>query len=175
MKVFLDYGHGGSDPGAVSGRRRESMDNLRLGRKLACYLRGLGLEVVQSRQDDSYLSLDQRVRLANTCQPDLFLSLHRNAFRPNQAAGVEIFKYSYTNRLGTMPERILKRLGYLGFKNRGLKDGDFYVLRKTYCPALLIELGFIDNYRDNLLFDRNIERIAFIIAQEIYFYLEGGK
>lgn len=166
--VCLDYGHGGRDPGAVYRGRKESMDNLRLGSRIAKELRNKGVKVDEVRKDDSWISLNNRVQFANKKNYDFFLSFHRNAFRPEIANGVEVFVHPKSSvNAGILGVDILKSLEKLGFKNRGLKKKSFYVLSKTKAPALLLEIGFIDNTQDNYLFDKKLENIVESISLEI--------
>lgn len=166
--VCLDYGHGGRDLGASYKGRYESKDVLRLGRLVAAILRQAGLDLVETRVDDSYIGLYERASLANRRQVDLFVSIHRNAFIAEQARGVEVFVYQRPRRSSwILAQGILKSLVDLGFKDRGVKLGNFFVLRETRAPALLIELGFLDNSQDNLLFDRKLDLIAASISREI--------
>ncbi len=167
-KICLDYGHGGYDPGASYKGRKESDDNILVGKILADILRKSGVEVVETRSKDTYVSLEERVRIANKEGVDWFISIHRNAFMPEKAKGVEVYTYKNpTAKARTLGGRIEKSLVKLGFKSRGVKLGDFYVLRKTKAPAILIELGFLDNSQDNELFDRKLCQIARNISQEI--------
>ena len=79
FKVVIDPGHGGRDPGAVYGGLREKDVNLDVARRLAAYLESDGVGVVMTRRRDVYVSLNDRVAIANRQRPDLFLSIHANA------------------------------------------------------------------------------------------------
>lgn len=167
-KIGLDYGHGGRDLGASYKGRYEATDNLILGRLVANILRQAGVFVRETRTSDSYISLETRARLANEGDLDYFISIHRNAFRPETAKGVEVFVHQYSSRKSkALAQKIQKSLVELGFKNRGVKYGNFYLLRKVKLPSILIEVGFIDNSEDNRIFDEKLGRIAHSISQEI--------
>ena len=89
-RVVLDPGHGGKDPGARSrGGLREKDLVLRVARAVRTRLRGEGLEVLLTREDDRYLELDERTEIANRLGADLFLSSHANASRNRGSEGVE--------------------------------------------------------------------------------------
>ncbi len=167
-RIFFDYGHGGRDPGAVYKERRESMDNLEIGRSIAAEVRKAGIEVGESRKSDVEVSLENRVGLANRGKYDYFLSFHRNAFKPEVARGAEVFIYPKASpRARNLAQEVQKSLILCGFKSRGVKEARFYVLGKTKMPAILIELGFIDNSLDNELFDLRKKEIIDKISSKI--------
>ena len=168
VKICFDYGHGGKDPGAVYKGRKESMDNLELGMKVAERVGIYNLEIGGTRTSDVNLSLKARVDFANKGDYDYFISFHRNAFKAELANGAEVFIHPKASpkarRLG---EAIQKGLVDCGFRNRGLKLAHFYVLSKTKMPAVLIEIGFIDNSGDNDLFDLKRNEIIDSISRAI--------
>lgn len=161
VKLCFDYGHGGRDPGACYLGRKESDDVLSLGMELASFLRNRGIVVDETRTTDRTVGLWERVRFENKENYDFFISFHRNAYRPEVATGAETFTY-----LRARPEAyglassIQSALAKIGFRNRGVKRGNFYVLRNTRAPALLVEIGFLDNTKDNGLFDSKRKEIV---------------
>ena len=106
-RVVIDPGHGGRDTGAVGPHGvREKDVALSIARTLAERLRALGFTVVLTRKDDSYVSLDERTRIANEARADLFVSVHCNAARSRKLAGVETWTLNvasdrYATRLAT--------------------------------------------------------------------------
>ena len=89
-KVVIDPGHGGRDTGAIGPHGvREKDVALAIARKVAARVRALGLAVVLTRTDDSFVSLDDRTRIANESKADLFVSIHCNAARQRKLSGVE--------------------------------------------------------------------------------------
>lgn len=168
MQILLDYGHGGTDPGAVYNGRREADDVLRLGQALAHRLRIAGVKVDETRTKNSFLSLEQRVKIERTKPYDLFISIHRNAFKPEAATGAEVFVYNLaTSKAKPVAIAVQKALVQVGFVDRGVKQANFYVLKHTKAPALLLEVGFIDNSKDNALFDAKFEHLVQGISQAI--------
>lgn len=93
---------------------------------------------------------------------DFFISFLRNAFKPETATGAEVFVFSLTNSQSKplADHNIQRALVNVGFKVRGVKEANFYVLKNTRAPALLLEVGFIDNSTDNQLFDAQFEAIV---------------
>ncbi len=92
QRVIIDPGHGGKDPGAIGvGRLREKDVVLRIAKELREQLLREGLEVHLTREDDRFLTLEQRTRIANRLRGDLFVSIHANAARNRQTSGVETY------------------------------------------------------------------------------------
>lgn len=170
MLILLDYGHGGKDPGATYKGRHEADDVLSLGQAVAKRLRAAGVLIDETRTSNITVSLGQRVKLEQQKKYDFFISFHRNAFKPEVGTGAEVYIYNLTNPLSkskTLAEKIQNALVHVGYHNRGVKEADFYVLKHTKAPALLLEIGFIDNSTDNALFDSKFQEIASRIANAI--------
>ena len=168
VNVLIDYGHGGTDPGAVNVTRTEANDVLRLGKLITQQLRENGVKVDETRQANETVSLEERVLLSDKMAPHYFVSLHRNAAANKEATGVETFvwKKVLSPELN-LATRIQKNLVALGMTDRGVKEADFYVIRETFCPAILVEVGFISNAEDNRFFDQKINQIAHAIVTAI--------
>ncbi len=167
--IVLDPGHGGQDPGAVFGPRREKDDALLLAQAVAQQLIKAGQTVLMTRNSDQFLSLSQRTTLANNSGGALFVSLHRNSFTNQSANGMEIWVYTTATAADTaLAAQVLEELVQVGAQqNRGVKKGNYHVLRETAMPAMLIELGFISNPEDNRLLDTHFHRYAAAIARGI--------
>jgi len=167
-RLCLDYGHGGSDPGAVYMGRKESEDVLSLGRSVAEILKRQGVAVDEIRTTDTTVSLNARSDFENRGAYDYFISFHRNAFKPETAKGVETYTYlSPGTKSKGLAEKIQSALVGVGFVNRGVKTANYQVLRETKAPAVLIEIGFIDNSQDNALFDAKRDEIVKAVAGAI--------
>lgn len=141
MKIFIDPGHGGSDPGAVS-KIKESDYTLSYALELGKALTVLGFSVDYSRTTNNTVSLSQRSVLANSWPESYFISLHFNA---GGGTGVETFALSP----GGQGEKLAKAvqssiIEATGMTDRGVKFANFQVLRETSMPAILIEGGFAD-------------------------------
>lgn len=163
MLILFDYGHGGKDPGATYKGRHEAHDVLRLGQAVAKRLRAAGVQIDETRTTNTTLSLQQRVEIEKKKKYDFFISFHRNAYKPEIATGAEVFVFNLSNpqsKSKPLADRIQRALVDIGFKNRGVKEADFYVLKNTKAPALLLEIGFIDNSADNKLFDAKFDAIV---------------
>lgn len=172
--VCLDPGHGGNDSGCVSGKRHESDDVLTMAKLVKQYLEQENVQVVLTRTKDKYVELRERAQCANQANADYFVSIHRN-LNP-LGCGVETWtRADYSKESNALAKAIQKRLVKVGVQqDRGVKHGtqesassSYYVLRRTKMPGVLIELGFIDNQRDNQLLDKHKKGYAKAIAKGI--------
>lgn len=168
IKIGLDAGHGGADPGAVYGERKEADDVLALGKAIAGKLRSHGIIVGETRTKDISVPLSKRARLSNERAYDYFISIHRNAYLPEMASGVETFIHPRaSDKAVSLARAIQESLVEVGFVDRGVKQANFQVLRETKAPAVLVEVGFIDHSADNWLFDAKREKIVHAITNAI--------
>jgi len=150
VKIVVDAGHGGKDPGAKGlSAVPEKTLTLALARELAGRLKARGATVVLTRADDRYLELDQRARVADSTRADLFVSLHADSASRAGASGVGAF--IARNALGTSQRasrEILRSIQAAGLQTRGVQRAGFRVLVGHQRPAVLIECGFLTNARD---------------------------
>ena len=172
-KIYIDAGHGGVQPGAVNGKRKESDDVLRMALKVQELLKGQDCEVRLSRTKDVDVEINDRCKDANKWGADYFLSIHRNA-ASESATGNEIWVYSKaTSDNSAKAKKILDAVCKVdGLKNRGLKKGapsytDYGVNRDTNMHSALIELGFISNSKDNKVYDAKFDAIALALAKNL--------
>ncbi|WP_162515255.1 N-acetylmuramoyl-L-alanine amidase family protein [Paenibacillus pinistramenti] len=150
--VVIDAGHGGTDSGAVSLNKRLEKDfTLAAVLKLQQILeQDSGLEVVLTRNSDTYPMLQDRVKLANSINADVFISIHGN-ISPDGGTGPNGVETHYTlNRNSEALAKVMQK--YLvqssGMADRGLKTGNLYVTKNTNMPAVLLECGFLSNPKD---------------------------
>ena len=158
MKIFIDPGHGGTDPGAVGNGVIEEYVNLNVSLELARLLRNAGYSVMLYRttSDENVLSdknadLRNRAAMANNWGADYFISIHTNSSERPAAQGVEAYVY----RLGGTSQRLAQSIvdavsDELGSVNRGVMQANFAVLRRTNMPAVLVELGYLTNQTEAL-------------------------
>ncbi len=152
--IVIDAGHGGTDLGA-RGRNpycEEKKLALATARLVKKYLAQLGYHVVMTRSTDEFLSLERRVEIANRSNSDLFVSIHYNSSSTPSAKGVEVFfceskalpkrAASSCKAAQTVLARVVRRTKSI---SRGVKKGNFHVIRETRMPAILVEGGFISN------------------------------
>ncbi len=168
-KIMLDAGHGGEDPGAVSGGRQEKDDTLRLTLAVGDLLKNRGVDVEYTRTTDVYQTPFQKATIANQSGADYFISFHRNSSpTPNQYTGVETLIYNKSGIKYDMAKNIVGARGEVGFQDLGVKERPgLVVLRRTTMPAVLIEAGFLNTDQDNRMFDEKFDEIAQAIASAI--------
>lgn len=176
-KIALDAGHGGSDPGAVYKGRQEKEDTLDLTLAVGDMLKKNGIDVYYTRTTDEYETPFKKATDANNSGADLFVSIHRNSSEnPNQYSGVETLVYSDTGLKAEVARNINNQLEDAGFKNLGVDERkNLVVLKRTKMPAVLVEAGFINNDKDNYLFDEEFDSIAQAIADGILESIPSGR
>lgn len=176
-RITLDAGHGGSDPGAVYKGRQEKEDTLDLTLAVGDILKKNGIDVYYTRTTDEYETPFKKATDANNSGADLFVSIHRNSSEnPNQYSGVETLVYSDTGLKAEVAKNINNQLEDAGFKNLGVDERkNLVVLKRTKMPAVLVEAGFINNDKDNYLFDEEFDSIAQAIADGILESIPSGR
>ncbi len=191
--IVIDPGHGGKETGAIGGRcnLQEKIPNLDISLKVANILRQRGMEVVLTRDDDSYVSLQERADIANLYNARLFVSIHNNSSANNPVAqGSETHYYAPLDnpdlfmqsaerrRLATcIQEQLASKLRRA---DRGVKTGansNFSVLRNTQMPSALVEIVFISYPEEEQLLQQDYFRglAAEAIADGILQYCGGGS
>ncbi|GGA34945.1 N-acetylmuramoyl-L-alanine amidase [Psychrobacillus lasiicapitis] len=149
VKVFIDAGHGGTDPGATGNGLLEKNLTLQIATRVKDILIAEynNVSVLMSRTGDQSLTLAQRTNAANAWGADFLLSVHINA---GGGTGYEDYVYPgvgapTTTYQNTIHAEILK---LVSFNDRGKKQENFHMLRESNMPAILTENGFIDNVND---------------------------
>lgn len=168
--VVIDAGHGGHDRGASSGGIHEKHLCLDIATRVSQILRRKGMAVTMTRTTDRYLTLGQRVQIADRTSDCAFVSIHINS-AGSHAAGIETYHYGGASRISReLASAVQTRLiRATGATNRGVKTANFYVIRRTKRPAILVECGFVSNgeERRRMLDPRYRQRLAQAIADGI--------
>lgn len=169
--IMIDPGHGGKDKGAPGPRGVwEKQIALSMAKQLQTALRAKGYTVMMTRSTDRYPTLEDRVNMHARTKADLFISIHCNASVIKSISGIETFamtpvgapsssdtKASFVKGRGNNFDKQNYRLAYeiqrqliarTGAADRGVKHARFYVIKNVNCPAVLIETGFLSNYRE---------------------------
>ena len=169
--IFLDPGHGGRDSGAYYYNVAEKDLNMQVYRKLRKKLEELGYKVLTSRDSDIDVDfITERSRMVNKTNSDIFISIHFNATSSaySKSSGIQTYSYSdepdYPSKINPYwhnhPDRMSESkrlaaaihsslLAETGAKDAGLLERSFAVLRETAKPAVLLELGYMDNFAEN--------------------------
>lgn len=162
VRIFLDAGHGGSDSGATKGSRHESDDVLKVVKQVGKKLEETysNVAVGYSRTSDIYESPSKKASDGNSFNADYFFSFHRNAYN-GSAKGWETEYKSHSTIKDNIMDDLNSKMKKIGFAIRGDKQRDnLAVLNQTSMPALLFEIGFIDNSGDNNIFDSKFDEIV---------------
>ncbi len=166
--VVLDPGHGGRDAGARWAGVSEKTLTLSIARKVEAILKARGVTTAMTRRSDIYRSLESRAAVANGFRKSIFVSIHCNADSEREGRGIET--YYCGARGATLASSIHRTLdSRTTTPNRGLKCSGFSVLRRTVCPAALVECGFLSSKTErNLLTTAAYQdRVARAIADGI--------
>ena len=172
MKIAINAGHyPGLDSGAVGmAGLEEAVVNQDIMVKVAAYLRVVAYEVLEIQEN----VLSKITGASNNFGAELFISIHCNGAIDPAARGTETFSYLVGGESEKLAICIQQQIvDNLGTVDRGVKTGNFYVLRLTDCPAVLVETAFITNVEDEkLLGDENIrDQFAAAIARGITDYV----
>ena len=181
--LIIDAGHGGIDIGAIGTNDiKEKNITLAIAKamlEINSTILNNQYDIYMTRYADTLISLSHRTKLARALQPDLFLSIHCNHAKNNNATGIEMYIHRGTdmklknqkesNRIAlSMIDTLTEKLGY---RSRGVKTANFQVLRETVqtCPTILLELGFLSNKdeADHLKFESNSNALALAILLSI--------
>lgn len=175
--VVIDPGHGGSDPGATRANDQEKKLTIDIAHRVVKKLKDHGAVVYITRDDDTFVSLADRVDFSNNKNPDLFVSIHINACEQESVHGVETHYYKDDSL--DLAKYVHKSIMTSSTQpNRGVFKSRFYVIRHTTAPAILLELGFISNEaeREMLKDPHYQEKVAESITEGIINYLNNtGK
>ena len=178
LKISIDAGHGGTELGAIGCLNDNEKDvNLEISKILKEKLETNGANVIMTREDDSFVGLNDRVEIANKNNAQIFISIHNNAL-PDSAAHLKSTgseTYYFYQQSKELAKDVVEALAKeTGFKNNGAKAQSFAVVRNTNCPAILVEVGYIINPEDNAkLIDKDYQnKIAEAILHGLENYLK---
>lgn len=166
VTIVLDVGHGGMDPGkvGVTGVLEKEI-NLSIAKKLQKRLEGDGITVVMTRKtDDAPCSMgakykkredmEARVRLITETAPDFVVSIHQNSYPSEECRGAQVFYYKdseESKRLAEVLQRTFPEVLQDENKRQAKANTDYYLLRKTSCPIVIAECGFLSNPTEEAL------------------------
>jgi len=175
IKITIDPGHGGSDPGAVVGDVYEKDIALAVSMFLVEYLPER-FTLIYTREKDNDVPLSRRTQTSNSVGSELFVSIHANAAENINAHGIETFHFpssDYGNNLASCVQKSL--IQKTDANDRRVKTANFYVLRTTRAPAILVELGFITNETERqMLIQENYQKtLAKAISCGIVDYVDN--
>lgn len=188
--VVIDSGHGGNDPGKVGVDGSLEKDiNLQIAKRLKTYLEQSDVTVVMTREEDEglYSEGDSRKKMADMkkrCEiieesgADLVVSIHQNSYHEEAVSGGQVFYYKDSKNGKRLAEILQERFDYvLGEENRRLAkaNGNYYLLLHVKCPIVIVECGFLSNWREAALLQDGEyqDKLAWTIHMGVMEYLNG--
>lgn len=168
-KIYIDAGHGGTDPGASGNGLVEKNLTLSISKKIEEILKSdyENVQIMMTRDTDVFLSLTERTNKANAWKADVFVAIHINAAASPSAHGFESHIYPNTDAKtisfqNTMHSAILKAISSYKVEDRGKERSNFHVLRESHMTAILTENLFVTSPSDATLLKKSdfIEKVA---------------
>ncbi|HAM80117.1 N-acetylmuramoyl-L-alanine amidase [Ornithinibacillus bavariensis] len=148
VEILLDPGHGGKDSGATKDKIFEKNLALSTAKKVAEKLSQAGASVHYTRENDTFISLENRVKKSNSHQTDAFISLHFDYFNDPEANGVSTYFYNHGTSKALANEIHSALMDGIPMADRGVRTADYYVLVNNLKPSVLLELGFMTSPTD---------------------------
>lgn len=174
--IVIDAGHGGWDPGKTGIRGENEKDiNLKIASKLQLYLEQSGATVIVTRNEDLALSnkkredMKERKVIANESKADLLISIHQNSFPKPSVHGAQVFYYNDSEESKNLAEILQASLkDHLDKSNNRVAKAnkEYYILKNTKLPGVIIECGFLTNYEEEKIL--NTEEYQEKVAWAIY-------
>lgn len=149
--IVIDAGHGGNDFGAQIGGELEKKIVENIANKISL-LNGKGeIEIVLLREDDSFIELSERVARINKINPSLLISLHINASKNLKENGVNAYvskQNDFYDESMESAKNLVDKISNEKLAKGVVKDANFFVIKNSKCPALILEVGYLSNEND---------------------------
>jgi N-acetylmuramoyl-L-alanine amidase/beta-lactamase regulating signal transducer with metallopeptidase domain len=149
--IVIDAGHGGKDPGAKIDEELESKIVESIAKKIKALNGSEDLKIILLREDDSFVSLSDRVIKINQINPDMLISLHLNASKNPNEKGVYAFISSQNGFYEKSLEKanqLIENISNNNLTKGGVKNANLYIIKNSKCPAVLLEVGYLSNAND---------------------------
>lgn len=149
--IVIDPGHGGRDIGTAGYKGTYEKDvTIQTALLLKNKLNAAGANVIMTRTNDTYLSLSSRVRASHKNDADAFISIHYDSIADRNVKGTTSYYYhSYQKSLASSIHSSLVQ--YTNLKDRGVRYGDYHILRENKQNAVLLELGYLSNPSEEII------------------------
>ncbi|WP_338410572.1 N-acetylmuramoyl-L-alanine amidase [uncultured Flavobacterium sp.] len=149
--IVIDAGHGGKDFGAQIGGELEKKIVENIANKISL-LNGKGeIEIVLLRENDSFIELSERVARINKINPSLLISLHINASKNLKENGVNAYvskQNDFYDKSMESAKNLVDKISNEKLAKGEVKEANFFVIKNSKCPALLLEVGYLSNEND---------------------------
>ncbi|MCK6204932.1 SH3 domain-containing protein [Bacillus infantis] len=149
--IVLDPGHGGRDNGTTGARgTQEKTVTIKTAQLLYSKLKAAGANVILTRSTDTYIPLSSRVGSASYHNADAFISLHYDSINDKSVRGMTVYYYHGFQK--PLAESVHSSLAaQTKLKDRGVRAGDYFVIRENNKNAILLELGYLSNPAEEML------------------------
>lgn len=186
--VVIDPGHGGSDPGSIGFKTKthEAVLNLKLSKMLKDKLEDSGINVVMTRDTDDSLAegrgkafkkkdMELRKELIKKIRPNMVISIHQNSYTNHSLRGAQVF-YDKTSDISKQIADFIQS-EFVSNLDRSIKatsPGDYFMLKCTTAPSVIVECGFLSNEEEEklLLTDEYQKKIVDCIYMGIVKFLQ---
>jgi N-acetylmuramoyl-L-alanine amidase len=171
--IVIDAGHGGHDTGAKINGELESKIVESIAKKIRLLNKNSDVEIILIREDDNFISLQDRVNKINEIKPDLLISLHINASNNISDNGVNAFVFNqnifYKKSLESAND-LVEKISNDKLAKGDVKDTDLFIIKNSKCPALVLEIGYLTNENDKLYITSEIGKNE--IANRIFQFIK---
>ncbi len=173
VKILIDVGHGGKDPGALgfSSKYTEASQNLALANKIKAELQKTGATVYLTRTSNVTSSNDDKIKMLKNLKPDYCIAIHHDSANGGSANGFgAYYSHSFSKKATEFVYMHSKNTGL--YKNSKISWHYYYMARSSYCPVVLTENGFMSNTYDysHITSDASLNKKAAAIARGIADY-----
>lgn len=161
INVVIDAGHGGEDFGAIQDEITEKEIVEQVITKIQTFNKNKNIIIHFTRSTDKFIPLQDRTDFINTIKPDLVLSLHVNASPNSNKSGMEFYVSKESNsyeKSNLIAENFQTKFLNSNYKVAEIKNADFYILKKSEVPAVIMELGYLTNESDKKNLANNNEQ-----------------
>lgn len=176
VDIVLDAGHGGKDQGANGDDVIEKEITLEIAKKTEECLKEAGYKVKLTRDEDTFMELEERAEYANRKKAKVFVSIHCNSSEDGEGNGIETF---YSEQKGEESEKLAvliqeNLIAQTNARDREAKTADYTVIARTKMPAVLVETGFLSDAEERALLEQEEyqNHLAKGISDGIIAYLE---
>lgn len=191
ITVVIDAGHGGFDPGKIGvNKALEKEINLSIAFKLKHFLEQEDIKVIMTREDDNGLynrydgdkkgaDMRKRVSIINSSDALFAVSIHQNSFSQESSRGAQVFYHKNSKEGKILAETIQEQVKQSmndGNHRLAKANGSYYMLRYTKCPLVIVECGFLSNWKEAALLcdDLYQEKMAWAIHLGIMEYINNA-
>ena len=163
--VLIDAGHGGTDPGSIGYKTKvhEDILNLKMSKLLKQKLESAGINVVMTRESDNALiegagrkwkrkEMEARRELIKKTRPNMVISLHQNSYTNHSLRGAQVF-YDKKSEISKLIAESIQEQFKLNLDKsiKAPSPGDYFMLKCSSAPSVIVECGFLSNEEDEKL------------------------